>query len=201
MGLFAIGLGLEEDHFSKLFGERRMSLVKLIRYPETPQGSFGVHAHRDTGFLTILAAGTTPGLQVQNQAGDWIDVPIIPNSFVVNIGEALQHMTGNYFVATNHRVRTNVPGRLSCGYFHGPSLDTSLQVLKDLPQWCKDAVQTSDHHKDAGFMTQTPIEGESDGESSKHGQRSLVWGELVWNYLERSYPDSMVTHYPQDYSL
>jgi hypothetical protein len=97
--------------------------------------------------------------------------------------------------------RTNVPGRLSCGYFHGPSLDTSLQVIKYLvPQWCKDAVEASDHHKSAGFMTQTPIEeGEHDSENSNHEQRSLVWGELVWNYLERSYPDtSMAKHYPQD---
>ena len=33
------------------------------------------------------------GLQVQNSEGEWIDVPFIDGSFVVNLGDMLQVMT------------------------------------------------------------------------------------------------------------
>ena len=104
MQILAVGLGLDADHFDRIFGAERMSLTKLIRYPPTPSGQAGVNAHHDAGFLTILAAGETPGLQVENEAGDWIDVPPTPGAFVINLGEMLQGMSGNYYVATPHRV-------------------------------------------------------------------------------------------------
>ncbi|HRE03229.1 MAG TPA: 2-oxoglutarate and iron-dependent oxygenase domain-containing protein [Ilumatobacteraceae bacterium] len=106
LAAMAVGLGLEPDHFEQLFGERRMALVKLIHYPPTPAGGAGVNAHHDTGFLTLLWQHGVGGLQVQNQDGDWIDVPADGDAIVVNLGEMLQSMTGNYFVATTHRVIT-----------------------------------------------------------------------------------------------
>ena len=51
-------------------------------------------------------------LQVRDHTGEWVDVPCIPNAFVVNLGEMLQAMTANYYVATPHRVVTSEP-RLS----------------------------------------------------------------------------------------
>ena len=46
----------------------------------------------------------------------------------MNLGEILQAMTGNYFVATTHRVITDAE-RYSSGYFHGPDLRTPLDPL------------------------------------------------------------------------
>jgi isopenicillin N synthase-like dioxygenase len=206
MGLFAMGLGLEEDAFRKLFGEKRMSLTKLIRYPQTPPGQFGVNAHHDTGFLTLLAPGNVAGLQVQNQKGDWISVPLVANALVLNLGEALQAMTGNYFVATPHRVKATAQ-RYACGYFHGPCLSMPLSPL-ELDQSYRDAVETSLYHSQAGFMTQTqqPRDTmEDDGGDSGQYERypdddskPNTWGDLVWNYLSRSYPENMAMHYPED---
>jgi isopenicillin N synthase-like dioxygenase len=119
LDMLSIGLGLDAGHLRRYFGDQPMSLTKLISYPPTPDGGAGVNAHHDTGFITVLAAGPTPGLQVQNPDGDWIDVPIVPDSFVVNLGEMLQAITGNFLVATPHRVITAEP-RMSAGYFHGP---------------------------------------------------------------------------------
>lgn len=131
----------------------------------------------------------------QHADGEWMDVPVIPNSFVVNIGEALQHLTGNHFVATPHRVRAT-SARLSCGYFHGPSLDTSLSMLKDLPVSVLKAVQASPYHNNAGFMTQA----EKDNENGQYEDydpnqgRLKTWGALIWVYLCRSYPEIMSKH-------
>ena len=147
--LLSEALGLTPDHLSNYFGDEPMSLTKLISYPPTPAGGAGVNAHHDTGFLTVLAAGTTPGLQAENTDGDWIDVPVVPDSFVINLGEIMQAITGNYFVATPHRVITAEP-RLSAGYFHGPSLDTRLDPLP-LDSRFAEAVAVSPRHRDAGL--------------------------------------------------
>ena len=192
LGLLATGLGLDSDFFSDLFGDRPMSLTKMINYPPTPAGGAGVNAHHDTGFLTLLAPGNVAGLQVVNPAGDWIPVPMIPGTFVVNLGEMLQSMTGNYFVATPHRVITTEP-RLSAAYFHGPSLDTPLDRI-DLDPRFADAVAASPRHAAAGFMASA---GETDsgiGDMGSH-HHAGTYGEQLWNYFVRSYPDNVARHH------
>jgi isopenicillin N synthase-like dioxygenase len=191
--LLSVGLGLAPDHLSDYFGDEPMSLTKLISYPPTPAGGAGVNAHHDTGFLTVLAAGTTPGLQVANTDGEWIDVPIVPDSFVINLGEIMQAITGNYFVATAHRVITAEP-RLSAGYFHGPSLDTRLHPLPLDPRFAE-AVAASPRHRDAGFMAarEETAAGVGDMRSTN---RPDTYGEQLWNYFARSYPENMARHYP-----
>ena len=197
MEIFAVGLGLEDNHFDKMFGDERMSLTKLIRYPPTPVGQAGVNAHHDTGFLTLLAYESTPGLQVENKAGKWFDVvPPSPDMLVVNLGEMLQAMTGNYFVATPHRVivKDTAADRYSIGYFHGPSLHTKTDLLP-LDDKYRQAVEASPRHAAAGFMAskEETIAGVGDMMSR---YKPAIYGEQLWNYFERSYPDNMAAHYP-----
>lgn len=192
LSLLAIGLGIDSTHFATLFGDQPMSLTKMIHYPPTPAGQAGVNAHHDTGFLTLLAAGPTAGLQVLNADDAWIDVPSVPGGFVVNLGEMLQAMTSNYFVATAHRVITS-DERYSAAYFHGPSLDTKLSRI-DLPQRFHDAVASSERHRQAGFMAsaeQTDA-GVSDMASALDAS---TYGEQLWNYFRRSYPTNVATHH------
>jgi isopenicillin N synthase-like dioxygenase len=193
MSLLALGLGLPEDHFEARFGTERMSLTKLIHYPATPAGGFGVNAHHDTGILTVLAPGDVPGLEVENAAGEWIGVPIAAQSLVINLGEVFQSMTGNYFIATPHRVVTQAE-RYSAGYFHGPSLDAVLSPI-NLDGRFVEAVAASPRHSNAGFMAQrdeTEV-GVGDMSSPHHPD---VYGEQLWNYFARSYPENMQRHYP-----
>jgi len=192
LGLLATGLGLATDFFADLFGDRPMSLTKMINYPPTPPGGAGVNAHHDTGFLTLLAPGDVAGLQAVNPAGDWISVPMIPGTFVVNLGEMLQSMTGNYFVATAHRVITT-ERRMSAAYFHGPSLDTRLDPI-DLDPRFADAVAASPRHAAAGFMASADETdaGVSDMASDHHAN---TYGEQLWNYFVRSYPDNVARHH------
>ncbi len=193
MAVFATGLGLQEHAFEEVFGDEQMSLTKLIRYPPTPPGGAGVNAHHDAGFLTILAAGETAGLQVENGLGEWIDVPNVPGAFVINLGEMLQGMTGNYFVATPHRVITTEL-RYAAGYFHGPSLDTPLAPLSLAPRFAE-AVAASPKHSGAGFMARKE-ETEAGVADMASSHRADNYGEQLWSYFRRSYPENFAAHYP-----
>ena len=192
MAAMSIGLGLPADHLDRHFGERRMSLVKLIRYPPTPAGEAGVNAHHDTGFLTLLWQHGVPGLQVENQDGDWIDVPADGDAIVVNLGEMLQSMTGNYFVATNHRVIVSAE-RYSSGYFHGPGLTTSLAPLPLDPRFAE-AVAASPHHLSAGFMAKR--DELLAGAAGTNSAPVDTYGQQLWNYFTRSYPELVRRHHP-----
>lgn len=195
MVVLATGLGLSPDHFDKAFGTERMALTKLIRYPETPAGQFGVNAHHDAAFLTLLSPGTTPGLQIETAEGSWMDVPLVPGALVVNLCEILQSITGNYLLATPHRVITQTP-RQSAAYFHGPSLDMELAPI-ELPARFVEAVANSPRHHGAGFMARAEETDAGVGDmSSDH--RPAVYGEQLWNYFCRSYPDNVEAHYPDD---
>ena len=194
MQALAVGLGLSPGFFEQRFGEHRMSLTKLIRYPATPKDAFGVNAHHDAGFLTLLSPGTTPGLQIETADGSWASVPVIENTFVVNLGEIIQSMTNNYLLATPHRVIADSP-RQSAAYFHGPSLDMPLDPI-ELAAEFKEAVANSPRHQTAGFMARREETDAGTGDmQSDH--RPQVYGEQLWNYFVRSYPNIVEEHYPE----
>jgi isopenicillin N synthase-like dioxygenase len=191
MAAMGVGLGLGDGYFDELFGTERMSLVKLIHYPPTPPGEAGVNAHHDAGFLTLLLQHGVGGLQVQNQHGEWIDVPVEDDAIVVNLGEMLQSMTGNYFVATTHRV-VATEERYSSGYFHGPGLTTPLVPLP-LDERFAAAVTASAHHRGAGFMARH--DELLDGARGTSSVSADTYGQQLWNYFARSYPELMVRHH------
>ena len=177
-----------------MFGERPLSFAKLISYPPTPAGEAGVNAHHDAGFLTILLQHGVGGLQALNPDGEWIDVDPRPDAFVVNLGEMLQEMTGNFFVATTHRVIAEQP-RFSSGYFHGPDLRTRLDPLPLGPAFAA-AVAASERHATAGFMARREeLEAGRDGIA---GTGAGVYGQQLWNYYVRSYPDNVRAHYADE---
>lgn len=193
MRVLSVGLGLDADHLHRVFGERPLSFAKLIRYPRTPDGGAGVNPHHDAGFLTLLVQHGVGGLQIESPAGgEWIDVPPRDDAFVVNLGEMLQEMTGRYFVATTHRVVATEP-RYSSGYFHGPDLRARLDPLPIAPEFAA-AVASSERHSHAGFMARRhELLG---GRDAMGSEGAGVYGEQLWNYYVRSYPDNVRRHHP-----
>ena len=129
---------------------------------------------------------------MQNPDGDWIDVPRATGSFVVNLGESLQAMTGNYLVATPHRVISGEE-RYSTAYFCGPSLDAPLDPLP-LDDRFAAAVAASPHHAGSRYMARRE-ETEAGVGAMASDYRPSTYGEQLWNYFARSYPDNVARHY------
>ncbi|KZW01859.1 Clavaminate synthase-like protein [Exidia glandulosa HHB12029] len=114
-GLVVEALGLSHDALSDFFEPpgHMQHRGKIIKYPEVKEGASnqGVGPHYDSGFLTfLLQASEQRGLQVQNFAGKWIDVPPLADTFVVNIGKGLEALTSGIALATSHRVLSPPPG-------------------------------------------------------------------------------------------
>lgn len=129
---FALALGLEEDAFTR-YVNRPPSQLRLIHYPynpDLPTDAPGLGAHTDYECFTILLP-TAPGLEVMNGAGEWIDVPVVEDAFVINIGDMLEILTNGEFVATSHRVRKVAEERYAFPMFCNLDYDT---VIEPLPQ-------------------------------------------------------------------
>ena len=125
----AIGLGLAPDWFDAHLTADPTVLFRIFRYPPHPgaDDGWGVAEHTDYGLLTILAHDGTPGLQVRSTGG-WIDVPAADGTFVVNLGDMLERMTGGRYLSTPHRVRHRGGDRdrLSFPFFFDPGWDAEI---------------------------------------------------------------------------
>lgn len=113
MAALALSLGLPETYFEPMMREP-IGIQRQLHYPPQTRveddSLIGIGAHTDYGCLTILAQDDVGGLQVRGRDGDWIDAPPIPGTFVVNIGDMLQRLTNDLYLANLHRV-INVGGR------------------------------------------------------------------------------------------
>lgn len=101
--LVAECLALPADTFDAFKGQ--MSRLKFVKYPRSARNSQGVGPHKDSaGLFTFLSQDNTGGLQVLNKNGEWIDVPPIEGSLVINIQQGFEAITGGVCAATTHRV-------------------------------------------------------------------------------------------------
>lgn len=108
MHLVAKSLSLPETTFDDFKGN--MSRLKFVKYPPAAPGSQGVGPHKDSaGLFTFLSQDDTGGLQVLNKNGEWIDVPPVQGSLVVNIQQGFEAITGGVCAATTHRVIVRFP--------------------------------------------------------------------------------------------
>ncbi|MFT3956082.1 MAG: 2-oxoglutarate and iron-dependent oxygenase domain-containing protein [Piscinibacter sp.] len=138
----ALGLAIEEDWFERHGTADPLILLRLFNYPSRPvppggAARWGVGEHTDYGLLTLLWQDGVGGLQVKagrdGGAGEseWIDAPPRPGSFVVNVGDMLDRMTGGRYRSVPHRVAINTSGtdRLSIPFFFDPDFDTRVQPV------------------------------------------------------------------------
>jgi isopenicillin N synthase-like dioxygenase len=130
---FALDLGLEPDFFeSKL--DRPIATLRLLHYPPVTappsEGQLGAGVHTDYGNVTLLATDEVGGLMVQDRSGRWLDAPVIPDTFVCNIGDCLMRWSNDVYVSTPHKV-VSPPGtdRYSIAFFLDPNPDAMVECL------------------------------------------------------------------------
>jgi isopenicillin N synthase-like dioxygenase len=137
MRLFAVALGLPIEYFDPLV-EPNSSSCSINYYPprheplvENPTVIFDEHF--DGGTLTVLhQRGTYEGLQIRTLTGEWFAVPVVPEAFVVNMGELMTRWTNDRWPATRHRViaSTDPEGyRTTLTTFHLPAVDAVIGPL------------------------------------------------------------------------
>ena len=152
----ALALGLPRGWFRTNLTDDPVVLFRIFHYtPAQPTADdWGVGEHTDYGLLTLLGQDDNAGLQVRTTNG-WVDVPPDADTFVCNIGDMLERLTGGRYRSTPHRVRnTSGAERLSYPFFLDPSWDAAvdrLPIVERPPDDDETAAQRWDHASVHGF--------------------------------------------------
>ncbi|RID80599.1 hypothetical protein BRARA_A03250 [Brassica rapa] len=124
---------LDETKESLFMGSIR---VNLNYYPicPNPDLTVGVGRHSDVSSLTILLQDQIGGLHVRSLAsGNWVHVPPVPGSFVINIGDAMQILSNGHYKSVEHRVLANGSNnRISVPIFVNPKPESVIGPLPEV---------------------------------------------------------------------
>ncbi|KAJ8749157.1 hypothetical protein K2173_018626 [Erythroxylum novogranatense] len=131
LGLLCENLGLEKGYLKKAFyGSRGPTFgTKVSNYPPCPKPDLikGLRAHTDAGGIVLLFQDDkVSGLQLLKD-GQWIDVPPMRHSIVVNLGDQLEVITNGKYKSVEHRVIAQTDGtRMSIASFYNPGSDAVI---------------------------------------------------------------------------
>lgn len=138
--LFALALALPADYFATRI-DKHISILRANYYPRQSSAPLArqlrAGGHTDYTAFTILWQEQVRGggLQIRDKSGAWLDVPAVPGTFVVNIGDTLARWTNDQWVSTMHRVVNPPPAiaaesdRLSLVYFFQPNYDAIIECV------------------------------------------------------------------------
>lgn len=132
---FALALELPETFFDPIY-TKPMSRLRACYYPpQDPDwdlSKLGIGAHRDFEIFTTVWADR-PGLQALGTEGDWIDIPPVNGTFVINIGDLMQRWTNDLFLSRPHRVvNLGQSERYSLAQFFGVDYAAELDAFPSL---------------------------------------------------------------------
>jgi len=135
---FELALGLKKGFLVEkhLYGT---TTARILHYPKInsivkdQQLRGNEHTDYDT-FTMLFRFQDCGGLFVKTIQGDWVEVPVIENSVVLNIADMFQRWTNDRYISTPHRVMNVLDRtRYSMPYFVGPNKDTIVKNLTDEP--------------------------------------------------------------------
>ncbi|KAK1705468.1 uncharacterized protein BDZ83DRAFT_771072 [Colletotrichum acutatum] len=143
LALVAIVLEVPEEHLHSTHASGTQPCSEYLRcllYHPRPAESgtqyrdLWLGGHTDLGSITFIFSQPVSSLQIRLPSGDWKWVRYIPGALIVNVGEALELLTGGLLRATVHRVVKPPPDqerakRLGIIYFARPRDDQRLRPL------------------------------------------------------------------------
>ncbi|HET9492578.1 MAG TPA: 2-oxoglutarate and iron-dependent oxygenase domain-containing protein [Methylomirabilota bacterium] len=129
----ARSLDMPADYFAPFFADEAHINLRFLHYPpqETDDDErFGQGPHTDNSFITILAREGGPGLAVRLPGGEWLAPPVIPGTFLVNLGNVTRRWSNDRFLSTPHGV-VNDSGtdRYSVAFFYSPNPASVIACL------------------------------------------------------------------------
>ncbi|MGC2412990.1 MAG: 2-oxoglutarate and iron-dependent oxygenase domain-containing protein [Stellaceae bacterium] len=131
--VFAVALEMPADFFAPFFANEAHANLRFLHYP--PQDGdednlFGQAPHTDNSFMTALARTDVPGLAVRLPSGEWFAPPIIPGTFLINLGNIMRRWSNDRFLSTPHGVLNDSgTDRYSIAYFHSPNVESVIECL------------------------------------------------------------------------
>jgi aminocyclopropanecarboxylate oxidase len=131
LDLLCENLGLEKGYLKNVFyGPKGPTFgTKVSNYPPCPKPDLikGLRAHTDAGGIILLFQDDkVSGLQLLKDK-QWIDVPPMRHSIVVNLGDQLEVITNGKYKSMEHRVIAQTNGtRMSIASFYNPGSDAVI---------------------------------------------------------------------------
>jgi isopenicillin N synthase-like dioxygenase len=135
LDLFARALDIAAD-ILRAGEQRHRSVARVIHYPpddHAEPGQLRAGEHTDYGTFTLVQPDG-PGLEIFHN-GQWQAVPLVPDGYVVNLGDVMARWTNDRWASTLHRVYAQehpdrpVSSRMSLVYFHGPDPNLRIDTL------------------------------------------------------------------------
>ena len=119
---------------SDMMNQSEQSLFRILHYPplseDAEDEAIRAAAHEDINLITLLLAGSKPGLEAQDADGGWHSVPCDPGMITINNGDMLSLATNGFYPSTTHRVvnpeRDKNDARYSMPLFLHPRPDVAL---------------------------------------------------------------------------
>ncbi|KAG2337944.1 Clavaminate synthase-like protein [Suillus weaverae] len=132
--LFALALDLPETYFNDktLYSAATMRTLHYPPQPDAPDDKIlGIGAHTDFVCFTILWQQMgLEALQVLNSREQWINVPPLPGTLVINLGDQFARWTNDIFKSTVHRAANkNMIDRYSIALFFGTDYEINIEPI------------------------------------------------------------------------
>ncbi|XP_062194763.1 1-aminocyclopropane-1-carboxylate oxidase 1 [Phragmites australis] len=132
LDLLCENLGLEKGYLARAFRGPRGAPTfgtKVSSYPPCPRPDLvkGLRAHTDAGGIILLFQDDRVGGLQLLKDGEWVDVPPMRHSIVVNLGDQLEVITNGRYKSVMHRVVAQADGnRMSIASFYNPGGDAVI---------------------------------------------------------------------------
>ncbi|KAJ7672406.1 hypothetical protein DFH06DRAFT_1036658 [Mycena polygramma] len=201
--LLALGLELPENTLVDMHGFTAPgeTFIRFMKYyprsqdDELKTKNVWLKGHTDFGTITVLYSQPVAALQILARDGKWKWVKHIENALVINVGEALEFLSGGYYKATIHRVVQPPPdqqkyNRLGLFYFAMTEDAVKLTPLSESPVLQRVGIVRRFDDVNA------PTMGEwRKGRISAYGQTQLKPSESEGNVEEEVINGVVVRHY------
>ena len=123
------------EKLSNMMMHSEQSLLRILHYPpleeEVEVGASRAAEHEDINLITLLLAGSEPGLQAKDIDGNWHEIACSAGMISVNNGDMLSLASDGFFPSTPHRVvnpeKNKNISRFSMPMFLHPRPDVKLK--------------------------------------------------------------------------